>query len=73
MRDDIIDICKYLRTFNTLLFINYFISVSGLLHLLDTFFSDYREKDDGTEKKSEDQVIVFVEKIEPIFIFCLIW
>eukprot|EP01041_Mallomonas_annulata_P000971 gene971-1882_t len=47
--------------------------VQSLFNLLDTFFADYHEKDDGTERKSPEQVKVFLERIEPVFYFCLIW
>jgi dynein heavy chain, axonemal len=47
--------------------------VEALLNLLDTFLSEYEEKDDGREKKSTEQIAEFIVKLEPIFIFCLIW
>jgi dynein heavy chain len=47
--------------------------VEGLLHLLDTFFSDYYERDDGHDKKTPEEIHDFLEKLEPIFLFCLIW
>jgi dynein heavy chain, axonemal len=47
--------------------------VEALLNMMDTFFAEYFELDDGREKKSAEQVQAFVAQIEPIFIFCLIW
>jgi dynein heavy chain, axonemal len=47
--------------------------VQGLLNLLDTFLSEYHEKDDGREKKSAAQIEEFINKLDSIFIFCLIW
>jgi dynein heavy chain len=47
--------------------------VEGLLHLMDTFFSDYYERDDGNDKKTPEEIKAFVEKIEAVFMFCLIW
>jgi hypothetical protein len=41
--------------------------------LLDSIFADYKEKDVTADKKTEEQILDFVSKIEPIFIFCLIW
>lgn len=47
--------------------------VEGLLHLLDTFFEEYRDFDDGREKKTPEEVAAFVDKLEPMFIFCMVW
>jgi dynein heavy chain len=47
--------------------------VEGLLNLLDTFLAEYHEKDDGREKKTPEQITEFMGKLEPIFLFCLIW
>ncbi|RYG69725.1 hypothetical protein EON64_02000, partial [archaeon] len=47
--------------------------VQGLLNLIDTFLGEYEEHDDGKEKKSPEQVAEFVMKLEPVFLFCLIW
>lgn len=47
--------------------------VEALLNLLDTFFNEYHEQDDGREKKSMEQIVDFMAKIEPIFYFSLIW
>ena len=47
--------------------------VEALLNLLDTFINEYHEKDDGREKKTPEQVKEFIDKLEPIFLFCLIW
>jgi dynein heavy chain len=47
--------------------------VEGLLHLLDTFFVEFKDKDDGTEKKTPEEVASFVDKLEGVFMFSLIW
>lgn len=47
--------------------------VEGLLNLLDTFFYDYHERDDGKDKKSPEQIHAFVSNLESIFLFCCIW
>jgi dynein heavy chain len=47
--------------------------VESLLNLLDTYINDYRDKDDGTDKKTPEQAKQFVDMIESIFIFCMIW
>ena len=47
--------------------------VAGLLKMMDTFFMDYHDKDDGSDKKSEEQVKAFLDKLEPVFLFCVIW
>jgi len=47
--------------------------VEGLLHLMDTFFEEYRDFDDGREKKTPEEIAAFVDKLEPVFIFCMIW
>lgn len=53
-------------------FIIYFTEL-GFFNLLDSFFADYKDKDVTSDKKTEEQILDFVSKIEPIFIFCLIW
>jgi dynein heavy chain, axonemal len=47
--------------------------VDALLNMLDTFFAEYHEKDDGQEKKPAEAFAIFSNKIESVFIFCLIW
>jgi dynein heavy chain len=47
--------------------------VQGFFNLMDTFFVEYKDRDDGSDKKSPEQIIEFKEKLESIFIFCIIW
>ena len=47
--------------------------VDALLNLLDTFMAEYRERDDGSEKKSPEEINAFSQRVENIFIFCSIW
>jgi len=47
--------------------------VDALLNLLDTFMGEYRERDDGSEKKSPEEINAFSQRVENIFIFCSIW
>ena len=47
--------------------------VEALLNLIDTFLAEYKEIDDGREKKTPEQIEEFLVKLEPIFIFCAIW
>jgi len=41
--------------------------------LSDTFIHEFHDIDDGREKKTSEQVKEFVDQLEPIFIFCIIW
>lgn len=56
-----------------LFFIIIYFTELGFFNLLDSIFADYKEKDVTADKKTEEQILDFVSKIEPIFIFCLIW
>ena len=47
--------------------------VEGLFHLMDTFFSDYIVKDDGTEEKTAEEIKRFCDQIDSVFVFCLVW
>ena len=47
--------------------------VEALLHLMDTFFAEFRDFDDGREKKTPEEIASFVDKLEPVFLFCMIW
>ena len=45
----------------------------GFFHLVDVFFSDFKERDDCSEKKTPEEISFFLDKLEPIFFFSLIW
>lgn len=45
----------------------------GFFNLLDSILGDFKEKDDTSDKKTEEQITDFVHNIEPVFIFSLIW
>ena len=47
--------------------------VEALLNLLDTFLNPFIDKDDGSEKKTEEDVAAFMNHIDPIFVYCLTW
>ncbi len=47
--------------------------VEALLNLLDTFFFEFEDRDDGTDKKSAEQIASFLGMLESIFLFCLVW
>ena len=47
--------------------------VQGFFNLMDTFLIEYKDRDDGSDKKSPEQIAEFKEKLESIFIFCIIW
>lgn len=47
--------------------------VEGLLNLMDTFLAEYHDRDDGSDKKTPEQIAAFVNMIEPIFMFGIIW
>jgi dynein heavy chain len=47
--------------------------VEGLLNLLDTFINLYIDIDDGSEKKTKEEINDFVDQIEPVFMFCFTW
>jgi hypothetical protein len=55
------------------LFLTIYFTELGFFNLLDSIFADFKEKDVTSDKKTEEQILDFVSKIEPIFIFCLIW
>jgi dynein heavy chain len=47
--------------------------VQSFFNLMDTYFAEYIEVDDGRDKKTPEEVNYFMSKIESIFIFCIIW
>ena len=47
--------------------------VEALLHLMDTFFAEFCDFDDGREKKTPEEIASFIDKLEPVFLFCMIW
>lgn len=47
--------------------------VQGMLNLIDTFFVDYQDSDDGREAKTPEEINEFIAQIEPVFVFCMIW
>lgn len=47
--------------------------VEALLNLMDTFLNEYHDRDDGSDKKTPEQINLMYNMLEPIFIFCLVW
>ena len=59
----------YLKSYQ----INIIFIFVGFFHLVDVFFSDFKERDDCSEKKTPEEISFFLDKLEPIFFFSLIW
>ena len=47
--------------------------VEGLLNLIDTFFAEYYDRDDGRDRKTVEQINNCIDHLESIFLFSLIW
>jgi dynein heavy chain len=47
--------------------------VEAFFRMMDVYFSEYIERDDGSEKKAQEDINAFCSKIDSIFMFCLFW
>jgi dynein heavy chain len=47
--------------------------VEAMLNMLDTFLDAFIDRDDGSERKTQEDIDTFVDRIDPIFLFSIIW